>query len=460
MIRKYAYKVVRGELIFNNSNDKQKIDELIKEWHSAVLQYANMYAKLEKFIDIQTKLPKNLNKTAKEYAEQLVKQNGRDAIFTSIDKAKEMRNNIEEKIEKSKNIISEKAIEHLKEKKIVAINNNFIQLERNYVRTNDEFKTVIITTLEKYKTINAWFKCKRRQLLIDALNSLKINNKIKGRKTIEICDPIIKKANDRYFLIFPIRKFIELQTIEDLSKKLNEGFNILSIDINLDDVCCAIYKVNANNYKRLFINRIKWNIAEWQRVRKIDEFTKKRYKTPAKRLWRKLKLRNAGICQRLSNEIVKNAMKYDVKAIVYEDLSNNFKNKDEDFNYKIRMWFYGKILNYLISIANWNKISTIYVDPKDTSKKCPKCNGELKEYNNTIHNLECKKCGFKDDRDWIAVANITKKFLMKLWEKRLGLLLGFKMNKRLKSGRRRFRNSTQNLPPSIMNAMIGAKAMN
>jgi hypothetical protein len=49
---------------------------------------------------------------------------------------------------------------------------------------------------------------------------------------------------------------------------------------------------------------------------------------------------------------------------------------------------------------------------------------------------------------------------MKLWEKRLGLLLGFKMNKRLKSGRRRFRNSTQNLPPSIMNAMIGAKAMN
>ena len=62
MIRKYAYKVVRGELIFNDSNDMQKINELIKEWHSAVLQYANMYAKLEKFIDIQTKLPKILQR--------------------------------------------------------------------------------------------------------------------------------------------------------------------------------------------------------------------------------------------------------------------------------------------------------------------------------------------------------------------------------------------------------------
>jgi IS605 OrfB family transposase len=376
-------------------------------------------------------LPKNLNKTAKEYAEQLIKQNSRNAIFTSIEKAKEMKKEIEEKIEKSKNIVSKEAIEHLKNKKIIGINNNFIKLERNYVRTNDEFKTVIITTLEPYRTIKVWLKCKRKSLLLKALNSLKVNNKPKGRRTIEVCDPIIKKEDNRYFLIFPLRKNVELPNIEDLSKKLDEGFNILSIDINLDDVCYAIYKVNANNYRRIFIDRIKWNIAEWIRVRTIDELSKKRYGNHATKLWRKLRLRNIGICQRISNEIVKNAMKYNCIAIIYEDLNNNFKNKNEDFNYKIRMWFYRKILNYLISIANWNGIATIYVDPKDTSKKCPKCNNELeKDKNfNDLHHFECKNCGFKDDRDYIAVANITKKFLMKLWEKRLGLLLGFGMNK-------------------------------
>jgi DNA anti-recombination protein RmuC len=117
MIRKDAYKVVRGELIFNNSNDKQKINELIMEWHNVVLQYANMYAKLEKFIDIQTKLPKNLQKTAKEYAKTLVKQNGRNAIFTNIEKTKEMKKEIKEKIKKSENIVSKEAIKHLKNKK-------------------------------------------------------------------------------------------------------------------------------------------------------------------------------------------------------------------------------------------------------------------------------------------------------------------------------------------------------
>ncbi|MEM3508505.1 MAG: zinc ribbon domain-containing protein [Nitrososphaerota archaeon] len=403
----YSYKIIKGELIFNNSNDIKKIDELINEWHFAVLQYANMYAKIERFVEIPTRLPENLKKTAKEYAEQLVKQNGKQCIFTDFKKADEIKENIERKIERTKNIVSEKAIKHLENKKIVAIKNNFIQLERCSVRSNDSFKTIIITTLEKYKTINAWFKCKRKQLLIEALNSPK---RTKHFKTLEVCDPIIKKEDNRYFLIFPIRKLVELLTTEELSNKFNVGFNILSIDINLDDVCYAIYKVNTNNYKRIFIDRIKWNIVEWIRVKQIDAYAKERYKTPAKRLWRKLKLRNLGICQRISNEIVKNALKYNVKAIIYEDLSNNFKNKSKEYNFKIRMWFYRKILNYLINNANWNGISTIYVDPYDTSKTCPKCNNELKE-SDSFHYLECKNCGFKDDRDHIAVANITKKFL-------------------------------------------------
>jgi hypothetical protein len=66
-MKKYSYKIIKGEIIFNNFEDIQKINELIKEWHNAVLQYTNIFAKLGKFINIQTKLPKNLNKTAKEY---------------------------------------------------------------------------------------------------------------------------------------------------------------------------------------------------------------------------------------------------------------------------------------------------------------------------------------------------------------------------------------------------------
>ncbi|MEM2264985.1 MAG: hypothetical protein QXX03_07350, partial [Nitrososphaerota archaeon] len=159
----YSYKIIKGELIFNDSEDAKKIDELINEWRNAVIQYANIFAKLERFVEIPTRLPENLKKTAKEYAEQLVKQNGKHCIFANSKKTKEIKEDIEKKIENAENIVSKKAIKHLEKKKVIAINNNFIRLERNYVRTNDEFKTVIITTLEKRKTINCYFRCKRKQ---------------------------------------------------------------------------------------------------------------------------------------------------------------------------------------------------------------------------------------------------------------------------------------------------------
>jgi pyrrolidone-carboxylate peptidase len=71
-----------------------------------------MYAKLRKFIEIQTKLPKILDKTAKEYAKTLIKQNGRNAIFTTIEKTKEMKKEIKEKIKNAENIISKEEIKH------------------------------------------------------------------------------------------------------------------------------------------------------------------------------------------------------------------------------------------------------------------------------------------------------------------------------------------------------------
>ena len=154
------------------------------------MQYANIYAKIGKFINIQTKLPINLQKTAKEYAKTLIKQNSRNAIFTSIEKAKEMKNEIKEKIKKSKNIVSKEAIEHLKNKKIVGINSNFIRLERNYARSGDGFETLNITSLECRKIVKAFFRCRRKRLLIEALNSPK---RTKHFKEIELCDPIIKK---------------------------------------------------------------------------------------------------------------------------------------------------------------------------------------------------------------------------------------------------------------------------
>jgi transposase len=60
-----------------------------------------------------------------------------------------------------------------------------------------------------------------------------------------------------------------------------------------------------------------------------------------------------------------------------------------------------------------NGVPLIVVDPKGTSSTCPMCSSKLVE--NGYRRMKCVKCGFEADRDTIAVLNIEKKALSKMW---------------------------------------------
>jgi len=51
-----------------------------------------------------------------------------------------------------------------------------------------------------------------------------------------------------------------------------------------------------------------------------------------------------------------------------------------------------------------------YVEPAYTSRICPICGDELKESSNGRRLRKCQKCGLEEDRDAIAVKNLTKRY--------------------------------------------------
>ena len=51
-----------------------------------------------------------------------------------------------------------------------------------------------------------------------------------------------------------------------------------------------------------------------------------------------------------------------------------------------------------------------YVNPRGTSKTCPICGNELEESSNGRRLMKCCKCGLEEDRDMIAVKNLTKRY--------------------------------------------------
>lgn len=61
-----------------------------------------------------------------------------------------------------------------------------------------------------------------------------------------------------------------------------------------------------------------------------------------------------------------------------------------------------------------NGVPLIIVEPKGTSSTCPRCGSKLIE--SGYRRMRCPRCGFEADRDTVAILNIERKALTKMWE--------------------------------------------
>jgi hypothetical protein len=51
-----------------------------------------------------------------------------------------------------------------------------------------------------------------------------------------------------------------------------------------------------------------------------------------------------------------------------------------------------------------------YINPRNTSRTCPVCGSELKENSNGRRLMRCRRCGLEEDRDVVAVRNLTRRY--------------------------------------------------
>ena len=99
-------------------------------------------------------------------------------------------------------------------------------------------------------------------------------------------------------------------------------------------------------------------------------------------------------------------------VIVMEDLRHlNRKDKDsKELNGRIHRWSYRRFQQILEYQAKLHGLNVKYVDPRNTSRICPICGDELKESSNGRRIRRCRRCGLEEDRDAIAVRNLTRRY--------------------------------------------------
>ena len=119
--------------------------------------------------------------------------------------------------------------------------------------------------------------------------------------------------------------------------------------------------------------------------------------------------------RKLSRDIVMEAKRKQL-AIAREDLTGlreHIRRLPKSHERALTWLGYRKLEHWLDWEAKKNGVPLVIVDPANTSTTCPKCGAKLVEVG--YRRFRCPRCGFEADRDTIAVLNIEKRAMSKLW---------------------------------------------
>ena len=97
-------------------------------------------------------------------------------------------------------------------------------------------------------------------------------------------------------------------------------------------------------------------------------------------------------------------------TIVLENLKNIRRRikRTKELNGRLHRWSFRRLQFIVEYKAKLNGVNVVYANPKGSSSYCPICGGRLSP-NGQYRVLRCKRCGFEEDRDVVAVLNLLKK---------------------------------------------------
>lgn len=108
----------------------------------------------------------------------------------------------------------------------------------------------------------------------------------------------------------------------------------------------------------------------------------------------------------ISRRIVDFANQFDNPVMILEDINLN-QLRDRVENPKIDSWRAGDLRNMILYKATEEEIRTHEVNPKNTSRECPKCEHISKSNRDGI-SFKCQECGYTNHADFVGAWNIAK----------------------------------------------------
>ncbi len=302
-----------------------------------------------------------------------------------------------------------------------------------YKRVREQFKDLHSDVVQEamnraIETYRAWLKTKGQKptFTADVVSFKNINVKI-DRHLINV--PLINKERVWLPMYIPkkLRKFLKMKhgrvqiskigneyyaqvSFEVLEPESYEPRGWLGVDIGINHIV-VISDANGK-INKFYDGAIAWKKSiEYRRARLQflkDKGIKKGAWRALKRLSHKEKNKMSYINHKIAKEIIELAKHYRYGIAI-----ENLKGIRHHYNAKrhrkrLHKWAYRDLIDKIVYKAKLNGVPIVFVDPRNTSRTCSKCE-YLVEKGVKGRWFECPKCGFQLDRDLNAARNIAKR---------------------------------------------------
>ena len=208
------------------------------------------------------------------------------------------------------------------------------------------------------------------------------------------------KRNGEWYAHFVLKKEIEL---------IDEPETFIGVDLGEWNIATAvaISKQNPKPMKGKFWSgaKIREIRGKYAHIRRNLQRKKKRLDL-VKRIGSKEGRIVNQILHTVAKEIVVYAKQFSKPVIVMEKLKGIRENMNGSakLNRRLHAWGFRKLQQYIEYKANLEGIPIVYVNPKNSSKRCHRC-GHVAQANS--REFRCPKCGLEYNRDLNSAINIA-----------------------------------------------------
>jgi len=373
-VKKETQVTVVGKVFKPNKNKVLALNTCLEEYFRAVKWYLSFNSTSKTF----------LHKNGYEKAKQLFNLNTA-LIQTARDKAVEILKSFNEKKKEGK-AKSERP-------KLNRVSIRFDKRCYSFAKTTNVLTPYWLTlSLNRRTRISLPIKFgKRQQKLIEEASQGKW----------QFCTVEMVKRNGEWYAHFVLKKEVEL---------IDEPETIIGVDVGEWNVAVAVAISKHNSSKPMkgqFWSgaRVRYVRGKYAHIRR--NLQRKKRLDLVKRIGSKEGRIVNQILHTIAKEVVEYAKQFSKPIIIMERLNGirEEMNSSAKLNRRLHAWSFRKLQQYIEYKANLEGIPVVYVNPKNTSKRCHRCGHVARKVEG--REFKCLKCGLVYNRDLNSAINIA-----------------------------------------------------